>query len=218
VRVGRSALDEDAIRLIERHNPDLTFDWTRILKGGADPEPVPADRRYRPRRPDERPAAGSSSRFEPPSRDTPPPATSNASAPGELPEEAPPDVLAAPLPQDEGVMTPALARFGPEGLLRLRARHAEVLARISEQPESPEREELKARADRLNPDTWVTAEEVTLGVEQYEAVFESLRGVIGRRRQRRRRPRDGDGPAPEGEANPVPDEPSAAADDPDEGA
>ena len=33
VRIGRSALDEDAIRLIEQHNPDVDFDWTRILKG-----------------------------------------------------------------------------------------------------------------------------------------------------------------------------------------
>jgi len=33
VRVGRSALDEDAIRLIEQHNPNVEFDWTRILKG-----------------------------------------------------------------------------------------------------------------------------------------------------------------------------------------
>ena len=33
MRVGRSALDESAIRLIEEHNPDVEFDWTRILKG-----------------------------------------------------------------------------------------------------------------------------------------------------------------------------------------
>ena len=32
VRVGRSALDEDAIRMLEEHNPDVHFDWTRMLK------------------------------------------------------------------------------------------------------------------------------------------------------------------------------------------
>ena len=32
VRVGRAAIDEDAIRLLEQHNPDVQFDWTRILK------------------------------------------------------------------------------------------------------------------------------------------------------------------------------------------
>ena len=49
VRVGRSALDEDAIRLIEQHNPNVEFDWTRILKGqdgSADERPsTPPDRR-----------------------------------------------------------------------------------------------------------------------------------------------------------------------------
>ena len=36
MRIGRSALDEEAIRLIEEHNPDVEFDWTRILKGQED--------------------------------------------------------------------------------------------------------------------------------------------------------------------------------------
>ena len=50
--MGRSALDEDAIRLIEQHNPDVEFDWTRILKGqDAPPEPPSTkERRARPRR------------------------------------------------------------------------------------------------------------------------------------------------------------------------
>jgi hypothetical protein len=32
VRVGRAPIDETAIRLLEQHNPDVEFDWTRILK------------------------------------------------------------------------------------------------------------------------------------------------------------------------------------------
>jgi hypothetical protein len=100
-----------------------------------------------------------------------------------------------PLLVDEPT-TAALTRLGAEGLLRLRARHAEVLARISERiTDEARRDELKASADRLNPDMWVTDGEVTAGIDQYEAVFESLRGVIGRRRKRRRR-RGSDGPQP----------------------
>ena len=38
VRVGRAPLDEDAIRAIEKSNPDLTFDWDAIL----DAQPGPA--------------------------------------------------------------------------------------------------------------------------------------------------------------------------------
>jgi hypothetical protein len=35
VRVGRPALDEDAIRVIEEQHPDIEFDWAQILEVGA---------------------------------------------------------------------------------------------------------------------------------------------------------------------------------------
>lgn len=82
--------------------------------------------------------------------------------------------------------TVAHARLGAEGLLRLRARYSEVLARISERASDPgEREELKARAERLNPDTWVTDAEVTSGLEGYESVLATFRELLGPRRRRR---------------------------------
>ena len=88
----------------------------------------------------------------------------------------------------------AAVRLGPEGLSRLRARHAEILARVDEKISDPiRREQLKADAERLNPDTWVTDAEVTTGLEAYETVFETLRSVIGRRRKRRRRRAAGEG-------------------------
>jgi hypothetical protein len=80
------------------------------------------------------------------------------------------------------------ARLGTEGIVRLRGRHAEILARITERIQDPtRREELKSQAERLNPDTWVTEAEVTAGLEQYETIFESVRAQVGRRRRRRRR-------------------------------
>ena len=92
------------------------------------------------------------------------------------------------LPEPEERQTAALSHLGAEGLSRLRARYAEVLARITDRPlEETTREELKARAERLNPDAWVTDEEVRQGLEQYEAIFESLRSVVGHPRRRRRR-------------------------------
>ena len=85
---------------------------------------------------------------------------------------------------------PAHARLGAEGVARLRSRYAEVLSRISERVTDPgQREELKARAERLNPDGWVTADEVTAALEQYESVFEELRAQVGRDPRRRRRRR-----------------------------
>ncbi len=42
IEIGRPALDADAIRDIERANPDLSFDWDEILK--AKPLPAAPDR------------------------------------------------------------------------------------------------------------------------------------------------------------------------------
>jgi hypothetical protein len=181
VRVGRAALDEDAIRLIEEHNPDVEFDWTRILKGQDAPEvkprPEPERRPARPQRQRDTPREA----VGPTPTETPP-----APAPAPVPIEPEPESPRG-LPADEPESA-ALSRLGPEGLLRLRARHAEVLARISEKITDPaRRDELKSQAERLNPDTWVTAGDVTAGLEQYESVFESLRSVVGRRRKRRKR-------------------------------
>jgi hypothetical protein len=106
------------------------------------------------------------------------------------------DVGAVPPPSGpaaDAPISPAHAQLGSEGLSRLRARYAEVLAGISRRVTDPERQEvLRTAADRLNPDNWVTADEVRLGLEQYEAVLESIRSQLGRRR-RRRTPRSPDG-------------------------
>jgi len=179
VRVGRSALDEEAIRLIEENNPDVEFDWTRILKGQEGERRV----KERPARPST-PAPGAA----PPASRVPEPDVPEVD---ENDEEAPQDQLESAAIQHPP-STVAEAKLGPEGLARLRARHAEILARISEGIADPVRkDELKAQAERLNPDTWVTDDEVAAGLESYEAVFESLRTAVGRRRKRRRsrRPR-----------------------------
>lgn len=253
VRIGRSALDEAAIRLIEEHNPDIEFDWTRILKGQdapVDERPVQQDRHGKPRPRDfpRRPSPprgpapiakpesiGRTDALPPESGADPSPARASepservdepaeligepagrigelAERRGELAEPAGPSAdreEASGEPVDEAAIeellsdspaeprmevpegeptTAAQARLGSEGLSRLRARHSEVLARISETVTDPvRRDELKSQADRLNPDTWVTDAEVSEGLEAYETVFESLRTVVGRRRKRRRR-------------------------------
>jgi hypothetical protein len=82
----------------------------------------------------------------------------------------------------------AYQRLGSEGLARLRARYAEVMARTSERPmDDAAREELKLRAERLNPDGWVTRDEVQQALEQYESVVEGFRALVGTHRRRRRR-------------------------------
>ena len=240
VRVGRSPIDEDAIRLLEESNPDVEFDWTRILKQ-TPPPPAPEPKRERrgdrrregrgqqggvERRAKEQPPAPRPpvprEREEPrppmsaldgepaepaelvepmlaPSEDADVQAAAEQIAAGDLDEGIEPlapisaddtVVEAGPEPPVEGVRSPTLERLGAEGLARLRARYAEVLARIAERPlDEAAREQLKLQAERLNPDAWVTAAEVNDGLEQYETVYESLRAVVGAGHRRRRRRR-----------------------------
>jgi hypothetical protein len=216
VRVGRSALDESAIRLIEEHNPEVEFDWTRILKGQDAPvEQKASPQQERRGRPKPRQFGPRPTPVAPRSTGDPAAAIEALGHPADPPVAAAPaeafaagdsapapvdprpfdDLLpghvaaeAMPTSENPPPNTPAEARLGSEGLSRLRARHAEVLARISEAVVEPiRREELKSQAERLNPDTWVTDAEVTQGLESYETVFESLRTVVGRRGRRRRR-------------------------------
>jgi hypothetical protein len=111
------------------------------------------------------------------------------------------------LPFGAGDDRPLARILRPEDIGRLRARFAEVLARITERVQDSARlGDLRARAERLNPDTWVTTDEVRQGLEEYETVYHSLRAVIGHRRpgrrgagRRRGRPateRPGDRPKP----------------------
>ena len=92
-----------------------------------------------------------------------------------------------PPPVPEEPVSPAHARLGSEGLARLRARFADVSATISRRVQDEgRRQQLHELAERLNPDSWVTAEEVQRGLDEYESVLASLREVVGRRRRRKR--------------------------------
>jgi hypothetical protein len=288
VKVGRAALDEEAIRALEESNPELTFDWSRILHSRATPEP--GDRP--PGRRGERAAGGRPRREREAARQAAPPTTpavqpaTPAVQPPRLPEPRPSEprppephppetaggkgrrrrrrpksVEAARLPfpdearpaeatagsaervdereaavQEAGEVPAevatrgsALETIGRDDLARLRARYAEIQARITQQVTDPQRlEKLRALAEQLNPDAWVTAEEVAAGLADFESVHSALRGMLGRRRRRSRRGgvrhrRGGHQPAAgESAAPPAPDvspsEPgtnSGAADDSD---
>jgi hypothetical protein len=232
VRVGRAPIDEEAIRLLEQHNPDVEFDWMRILKEpakevregfesrqGRDAEGRQGrerrDRREAPRAqpPTERARAGEDPArdrgemaveptadaadlhvHEPAANASSTRADSDAmdSANGESEFADSAEAIDSTESADSDRASASYQRLGAEGLGRLRARYAEVMARIAEQPVDEEaRERLKSRAERLNPDGWVTADEVSAALEQYETVFEELRALVlvGRDPHRRRRRR-----------------------------
>jgi hypothetical protein len=77
---------------------------------------------------------------------------------------------------------------GKEQLTRLRARYAELQARITERGgEAARVEELRSKAEALNPDTWVTEEEARAGLQEFDARIRELRLALGLRPRRRSR-------------------------------
>ena len=255
IKVGRAALDEEAIRALEESNPELTFDWSRILHSHARPQPADrtSDQRHeggaagRPPRGGQAPRRAATPPATPPAQTLPaqPRAAEAAAARSRrrrrrskgieatrllFPEEArpaelvpvaegasgEPGVIAGETPSSAGIdsepaagpeavpggdveETPAapaetathgsaLGAIRHEDLARLRARYAEVQARITQLVTDPQRlENLRALAEQLNPDGWVTAEEVASGLAEFEAVHSALKGMLGRRRRRSRR-------------------------------
>ena len=219
VKVGRPALDEDAIRWIEEHNPDIEFNWPKILEAQPPADTTAEETRGRRSRRDK------SERRKPRTSGAPSDTEAAALEPGpemgspieaevedvvdrvdtdvaDLQEEA----VAEPLEEAElaeaieqlthpeaeekiePASMPAEKSIGPEQLTRLRARFAELQARITERGGDLERiEALRAQAEALNPDTWVTEEEVRRGIEQFEPRIRDLRTALGLRRRRRSR-------------------------------
>jgi hypothetical protein len=207
VKVGRLALDPVAIRAIEESNPDLKFDWGKILKVKPPPPPPDYDRDGRERR---RRGRGTGEANAPPATDStattvqvaaPAPVVSvDVKAEPAGPEsavEAPAPAIAAWDDPDLGDEPAGPAERGPthvvlgltdeQGLARLRARHAEIQVRISERVRDPARlEDLRAQAALLDPDAWRTVEEARERLASLDAATDAIRKVLGRRRRSRR--------------------------------
>jgi hypothetical protein len=178
----------------------------------------------RPARPAPRsgPQAGPESAPMPPAQALPAGAASvrlpGSDAPLEAAAEAPPAILApaAPPPpppparrfvrvfdtvpaEDHHATEIAVVErvLGAEQLTILRARYAEILARIAARGGDPARlEALRERAERVNPDAWVTDADVAAGMAAVEGTLAELHQLVGRRRRRRRRRHEGGSSAP----------------------
>ena len=218
VKVGRAAFDEDAIRGLEQQHPDVEFDWDQILTTRPPAAPESRDpREARPaRRPERRPVREShrdQPRVLPPMTPAPPVAVPSPSDPV---VEPPPPAVEAVAVQVTGTASRPARRFvrvfdapagtpavpehhasepsvvgrllGAEQLTVLRARHAEILARISARGGDPARQEaLREQAVSVDPDGWVTESDVTAGLAAVDATLAELHRIVGRRRRRRRR-------------------------------
>jgi len=178
IRVGRAAIDEDAIRVLEENHPDLQFDWPRILQAhkarGSSARAGTAGGEVRP-------APGAGRRHTETRREAAP----------RRPEAERGAVAGRPEGGEQSVQL--TAHDAPAGIVsqadiaRLRGRHAEVLARISQLVGDPARADaLRLEAEALNPDAWVTPEEVRQGLASFERVEQGLRAQLGSRQRTRR--------------------------------
>jgi hypothetical protein len=164
VRVGRGALDEDAIRAIEEQHPDVEFDWPQLMEEAAS---VPPEVERRPERPRRKTARAADS--EPEASRQPAPA---AAAPA--PAEVRPAMVEPS--RERNVLLDQLV--GREIAARLRARYAEIAARLAEDPAGNARDAFQRRADALDPDRWASAEAILDGVQHADRLFDELKKEI----------------------------------------
>jgi hypothetical protein len=183
VLLGRSPLDEDAIRTIEDQHPDIDFDWPAILALSEvmtpeDEAPAPRQKqqdrqnkrrgpqRDSPRepRPDERVEDGAPV-GEPQSR--------ALDALDEGSEAAQEDMERAAPASVHGLLEELVGR---EIATRLRARYSEIIARIHAQDaDGATRNAWLKQAAPLNPDLWLTPDAILEGVRTADNLFERIR-------------------------------------------
>lgn len=90
---------------------------------------------------------------------------------------------------DQPRVSPVEARLGSEHLSRVRARYAEILARVKQRAgNDPVRfDEMRRAAELLNPDAWVTEEEIANGLQHFDVRLGEIRRALGIKRRRRSR-------------------------------
>ena len=203
IMLGRAALDEDAIRTIEEQHPDIDFDWPAIIALSevmTPEEEAPAPRPPQQQRRDKKPRGRDRDRDQgreeykviaEPAEDVVPALDPDAVAVRSA--FAPPDAEA--LRRDDrddqsSVAVEPAAQVDPRGLVdelagreiagRLRARYAEIVARIeSLDLDGAAREAWLARAEAIDPDGWESPEAVLRGVSNADAMFEKLKKELG---------------------------------------
>ena len=199
ITLGRSPLDEDAIRTIEEQHPDIDFDWPAILalaevmtpedEAPARPQPQQQRQGRRQRNRDQRPQQPQPSAAREQS--------GSASAPEQSEElrrddrvEQPADAVMPEGDEPEAEESTAVEIPPPRNLLveelagreigsRLRARYAEIITRIQDlDVDGSVKDAWFKRAEVIDPELWMTPEEVLNGVRSADAQYDKLRAEL----------------------------------------
>ena len=169
-RVGRSPLERDVLRDIERQYPDIQFDWNAVREHQQVIEPPPDYRRRKP------------ARREEPEQEAEPRAVP---APPALPSVA--EAVHSPPPRP--LVPPSLEGATPDEQIAFLERcYPGIRERVLHRSDEPARREaLLALVERLNPAAWTDADQITAGLQGASEALERLSRVLSRRRRRGRR-------------------------------
>lgn len=175
VRIGRQALDEEAIRLIEERHPDVDFDWTHLIETasvvGAEPE-----RRVKKRR------RGRDEGMEANGGEEPMPPVMHAAEHAVL-AAADAEAQARDQAQARGRAPRRMSALldelvGREIASRLRQRHAELARAVASAPAGDDADTLRARVASIDPDAWATPEQILEGVERAEREYDAIKDEL----------------------------------------
>lgn len=188
ILLGRSPLDEDAIRTIEDNHPDIEFDWPAILALSEvmtpeDEAPARPQKKKKPQGPPPREQRDQRSREPRPDHAPVDDATEEPPQEfGETPESPEPEpahepIAAAPVVSQGNRLLEELV--GREIATRLRGRHAEIMSRIAEKEgEGAGRDAWVKRAEPLNPDLWTTPDAILDGVRAADGLYDRLKAEL----------------------------------------
>lgn len=173
---GRSPLDEEAIRTIEEQHPDIDFDWPAILALAQ----VMTPEDEAPSRPPQQQRQGKRQRGREPrphqqstAPAAEPPVVDDVPEPGEADTE--PAIVE--VPPARNLLVEELA--GREIGARLRARYAEIIGRIQAlDVDGSVKDSWFKRAEAIDPETWMTPEQVLEGVRNADAQYEKLKSEL----------------------------------------
>ena len=202
VMQGRAALDEDAIRTIEEQHPDIDFDWPAIIAlsevmtpEDEAPAPRPQQQQQQQRREkkgrnrdreqqrdqvrESASARSESAELRRDDRDDEPPVVVE-SVERAVEEPSPLELMEPVEPLEPAARGLVDELAGREIAGRLRARYAEIVARIdSLDLDGAARESWLTRAEAMDPDAWESPEAVLHGVSNADALFEKLKTELG---------------------------------------
>ena len=186
--LGRSPLDEDAIRTIEEQHPGIDFDWPAIL--ALSEVMTPEEEMPAPKTPQQK-----QKRRSEPGRNARGDDRAAPESVAELRDESPreqsallSDAVEADVDATDLVdsVEPSATTYGlleelvgREIATRLRARYSEIMARIHQQNgDAAARSAWVKRAEPLNPEMWLTPDAILDGVRTADTLFEQLRSDL----------------------------------------